>query len=167
MSAAKTIQNEILSYTHYDKFIEPGENIKLKNSTLKWYNIAKEDETVPDEIYDLARKFLEKESADGNLKDFGNLGFVILHRCGTDFYFLLAQTWRNGNELWESIYTKNDSGQKDFEKFSFENHHHATFCVWELAAVWYEQQTWKRFLLSGKSTEDELIYLQDKYRGKA
>src|SRR5688572_1275073 len=115
------IQKGVSEYVHYDKFVEPDKNIELLNSTLKWYDIAKPDEPVLPEIKDLARRFLEKESAGGNLNDFGNLGFVILHRCGKDFYFLLVNTWRNGNELWETVYAKNGAKQNDFRVFEFTN----------------------------------------------
>lgn len=154
-------------YKHYDKFVEPDELITLQNSRLKWYNLAKKDTPVTPEIYDSARLFLENESEKGNLKDFGELGFVILHRCSADFYFLLVNSWRNDNELWESVYAKNDSTQKDFRLFPFENHHRGTFCVWELAAVWHEQQAWKKFLLSNKDGQAKQNYLYDIYRGKA
>ena len=164
MSKVKTA---IQDNAHYDKFVEPAENIRLKNSTLKWYNLAKPDEPVLPEPRDLARTFLERESKIENLNDFGNSGFVILHRCGADFYFLLVSTWKNGNELWESVYAKKNSAQKDFQIFTFEGQHRGTFCVWELAAVWHEQQAWKRFLLSAKTADDELNYLKDTYRGAA
>lgn len=161
------IQSVANDYQHYDKFVEPDEQIELQNSRLKWYNIAKADEPVLPEIRDLARFFLETESARGNLQDFGELGFVILHRCGADFHFLLVNSWRNGNELWESVYAKIDAGQKDFQPFAFENLHRGTFCVWELAAVWHEQQAWKRFLLSARDVKAKQIYLQDRYHGEA
>lgn len=169
MSTSKTaLQNAAPDYAHYDKFVEPDENISFENATLKWYNLAKADEPVSGKIRDLARDFLEKESKKGNLKDFGKSGFVILHRCGNDFYFLLASSWKNGNELWESVYAKTSSDEKDFQIFTFENKlHRGTFCVWELAAVWHEQQAWRRFLLSAKTAKDEADYLLDKYRGEA
>jgi hypothetical protein len=164
----KALENETRDYKHYDKFVEPDEHIKLGDTTLKWYNLAKADEPVPNDMCDLAHDFLKKEFEAGNLKDFGKLGFVILHRCGNDFYFLLASSWKNGNELWESVYAKTSSDEEDFQIFTFENNlHRGTFCVWELAAVWHEQQAWRRFLLSEKTAEDESNYLHDKYRGKA
>lgn len=169
MTPSKTIlQNDAPDYAHYDKFVEPDENISFENTTLKWYNLAKQNESVPNEISDLAHGFLEREFEAGKLKSFGKLGFVILHRCGNDFYFLLVNSWKNGNELWESVYAKTNSGEKDFQVFTFGNDlHRGTFCVWELAAVWHEQQAFRRFLLSAKTTEDESNYLQDKYRGAA
>jgi hypothetical protein len=150
---------------HYDKFTEPAEKITIAGSTLKWYNLAKEDEPVPDEINHLARTFLNNEDQAGNLKNFGEMGFVILHRCGADFYFLLVSSWKNGNELWESVYAKQNDAQADFEEFPLESPHHATFCVWELAAVWHEQQAWKRFLLSSQDEKAKANYLADLYRG--
>ena len=42
----------------------------------------------------------------GELGDLGELGFVVLHRCGESFYFLLVCTWRNENELWETVWAK-------------------------------------------------------------
>lgn len=169
MSTSKTIlQNAAPDFAHYDKFVEPDENISFENTILKWYNLAKPGEPVSNEVGDLARDFLEREFKGGNLNNFGKLGFVILHRCGDDFYFLLANSWKNGNELWESVYAKSDSEQEDFQPFSFENSIHCgTFCIWELAAVWHEQRAWKHFLLSAKIGKDESDYLQSKYRGEA
>ena len=43
--------------------------------------------------------------------------------------------------------------------------HHPTFCVWELGAVWHEQQAWSRFLRSGRGAEDVDVYLADSYAG--
>lgn len=157
MTQVKAKEN---SYQHYDKFVEPDNQIVLQNSVLKWYNIAKKDEPVPAEINDLARNFLEKESS----QDLGELGFVILHRCGKDFYFLLVSTWRNGNELWESVYAKDGEKDKDFAPFTFETHHRGTYCIWELAAVWHERNAFRSFVLGEISKEN---YLQNLYRGEA
>ena len=42
----------------------------------------------------------------------GELGFVVLHRCGESFYFLLVCTWRNENELWETVWAKDGDGRR-------------------------------------------------------
>lgn len=151
------------SYAHFDKFIEPGENLELSNATLKWHNLAPADEPVPAEMYELARAFLKKADLD----ELGELGFVILHRCGRDFYFLLVSSWRNENELWETVYAKNGEADADFALFPFRGDHRGTFCVWELAAVWHEQQAWRRFLMSARGPKDKQTYLRDVYRGTA
>lgn len=148
-------------YIHHDKFTEPGETLALSNTTLKWYNLAQENESVPTEVCDGARSFLK----DADLGGLSELGFVILHRCGRDFYFLLVSSWRNENELWETVYAKN--GDDDFALFPFRGEHRGTFCVWELAAVWHEQQAWRRYLMSPRRDEDKQKYIRDTYRGIA
>jgi hypothetical protein len=152
-------------HKHIDKFIEPDELLVVDGTSLKWHNLAVAD--VPLEVRDLARDFLRREAAAGKLDDLGDLGFVILHRCGEDFYFLIVNSWRNANEVWESVYAKQNSGQADFDKVPLAAHHHAAFCVWELAAVWHEQQAWKRFLLSARDDDARDAYLTDRYRGPA
>ena len=166
-AASKPKENAISSvspsYVHYDKFIEPGEDLELSNATLKWHNLAPKDEPVPVEIYDLARAFLKKTE----MEELGDLGFIILHRCGRDFYFLLVSSWRNENELWETVYAKNGDADADFSFFPFPGKHRGTFCVWELAAVWHEQQAWRRFLMSERDNDARQAYLSDKYCGPA
>lgn len=161
------IQNSDTEYSHYDKFSLPSQNIVIGNSTLKWFNLAKEDEPVPVEIQTLARNFLHNENNTGNVQKLGDLGFVILHRCGADFYFLLASSWKNENELWESVYAKQNNGQSDFAVFQMEGVHRATFCVWELEIVWHEKQAWRQYLLSQRDEAATVEYLNDCYRGIA
>jgi hypothetical protein len=147
------------NYVHRDKFAIPREGITAGNSQLKWSNIAPPDAPVPKEIEKLARDYLK------DVRVAGDLGFVILHRCGAAFYFLLVSTWRNENELWESVYAKQNAGQANFEPFTVETAHRGTFCVWELGIVWHEQQAWKRFLKSKRATEDVTRYLNDRFEG--
>ena len=155
------------SYVHYDKLIEPGNPLILPAAVMKWYDLAHPETPVPSGIGLLARSFLEREAAVGALKDAGNLGFVIMHRCGAEFYFLLVSTWRNANELWESVYAMDGATQSDFQLFPFSGSHRGTFCVWELAAVWHEQGAWKRYLLSARDEGAKSIYLQDLYHSPA
>jgi hypothetical protein len=164
---ARTTGNVAPSYVHYDKFIEPADRIELSGGSLKWYDLARRETPIPSEIRLLARAYLERESAAGRLQDLGQLGFVILHRCGAGFYFLLVSTWHNENELWESVYAKDGEKQPDFQPFRFQGLHRGTFCVWELAAVWHEQQAWKRFLLSARDEPARQAYLKDCYEGPA
>jgi hypothetical protein len=93
------------------------------------------------------------------------LGFVVLHRCGDDFYFLLVCTWRNENELWETVYAKHGPNSPNFQIFPFDGLHRGTFCVWELGAVWHEQQAWGRYLISNKDENAKQTYLRDSYDG--
>ena len=74
----------------------------VNGGLLKWYEIATAAAPVPAEVAELAREVLPQAAPALA----GELGFVILHRCGDDFYFLLVCTWRNENELWETVWAK-------------------------------------------------------------
>ena len=97
--------------------------------------------------------------------DLNDLGFVVLHRCGESFYFLLVSTWRGSNELWESVYAKPNAAATDFSVWPREGRHVPTFCVWELGAVWHEQQAWVRFLRSGRDEAAVEAYMRDQIYG--
>lgn len=147
------------NYVHRDKFASPREGMVAGDTQLKWSNIAPADAPVPREIEKLARDFLKE------VRVAGDLGFVILHRCGEAFYFLLVSTWRNENELWESVYAKASADEPGFKPFIVESTHRGTFCVWELGVVWHEHQAWKRFLTSKRAADDATRYLNDRFEG--
>jgi len=56
---------------------------------------------VPENIVSLARARVTTTALESR-----GLGFVILHRCEEDFYFLIVCTWRNSNELWQTVLYK-------------------------------------------------------------
>jgi len=157
--------NPAASYVHRDKFVEPREAIALPTAILKWYDLAPSETPVEPDVRALARRFLEREGDVGRLDLGSDLGFAILHRCGAEFHFLLVCTWRNENELWESVFAKDDASAHDFRTYPFKTTHRGTYCVWELGAVWHEQQAWRRYLLSGRDEAAKRIYLADQYRG--
>ena len=119
---------------------------------------------MPPPIGVLAREGIAEAWRSGEL-ELGGLGFAILHRCGDAFYFLLLSTWKGDNELWETVWAKNGSSEQAFRPWPREGSHVPTFCVWELGAVWHEQQAWSRFLRSERSAADAEAYLGDSYRG--
>ena len=90
---------------------------------------------------------------------------MILHRCGEDFYFLLVCTWRNENELWETVWAKDGDERRFFHPWPVEGAHRPTFCVWELGAVCHERQAWSRFLRSSRDAVAKKEYLEDTYTG--
>ena len=152
-------------YRHITKSITAGRVLALDGyATLKWYDIAAPEEPAPAAIRDLARQCLVDEVTGGAIELEG-LGFVILHRCGEAFYFLLACTWAGDNELWETVWAKDGDAERTFRPWPLARGHHPTFCVWELGAVWHEQQAWSRFLRSERGTEDVRAYLADSYTG--
>jgi hypothetical protein len=159
-----TLGNPAASYVHGDKLVEPGEGTALPTAILKWYDLAAKETPVEPHVRDLGRRFLERETDAGRLDLGSDLGFAILHRCGTEFYFLLICTWRNENELWESVFAK-DNAAADFRVYPYQTTHRGTYCVWELGAVWHEQQAWRRYLLSPRDEAAKRAYLADHYRG--
>jgi hypothetical protein len=95
----------------------------------------------------------------------GELGFVVLHRCGQSFYFLLVATWRNDNEVWQTVWAKDGDEEPAFRPWLVEGTHRPTFCVWELGAVWHEQQAWSRYLRSRRDEPARQAYLRSSYEG--
>ena len=152
-------------YRHLTKAIEPAAPITLGESVLKWYDIAPADEPVPSDLHVLARGTLHAAADSGVLDLEDGLGFVILHRCGESFYFLLVTTWRNENELWETVWAKNGDEDVGFRPWPIDGTHRPTFCVWELGAVWHEQQAWSRFLRSERGAAERDAYLHDTFAG--
>lgn len=148
-------------YRHQDKLVTPRGAISLKGAKLKWYDLAPADLPVPESVHQLAQAYLQRAGLD--LGD--DLGFVILHRCGQEFYFLLVSSWRGNNELWESVYAKASGGHADFELSTFDGTHRGTFCVWEMGAVWHELQAWKRYLRSPRDEVARAAYLGDSFSG--
>ena len=151
-------------YRHLTKVVATAPGIELAGSKLKWYDIAPADEPVPGPIRALARGSLRGAVDSGAIALDDDLGFVILHRCGKSFYFLLVSTWRNDNELWETVWAK-DGDASGFHPWPLEGTHRPTFCVWELGAVWHEQQAWSRFLRSERDAEAQSAYLSDSCAG--
>jgi hypothetical protein len=102
----------------------------------------------------------------GDLELGGDFGFVILHRCGEDFYFLLVSTWQNENELWETVWAKDGNESFAFRPWPVEGTHRPTFCVWELGAVCHERQAWSEYLRSPRDATAKGTYLGSLYEGK-
>jgi len=152
-------------YQHTSKLVRPEARLTLGEVLLKWYDIAPAEAPVPLAVRALARRNLRDGAKSGKLALSGELGFVILHRCGEDFYFLLACTWRNDNELWETVWAKNGDEAISFRPWPIEGMHRPTFCVWELGAVGHEQQAWSRYLRTTRDEAARQMYLRDSFAG--
>lgn len=154
------------AYRHADKVAQAEPSLALgPDAVLKWYEVAPLDAPVPLVVRALARRCLRDGWRDGELGDLGELGFVLLHRCGEDFYFLLVCTWRNENELWQTTWAKDGSADVLFRPWPTDGVHRPTFCVWELGAVAHERDAWTRFLLSARDEAARHTYLRDTYSG--
>jgi hypothetical protein len=159
MSAAQS------TYRHVTKTATPALLIALGESLLKWYDVAPAEEPVPAPVRALARGTLRGAVDSGAIELHADLGFVILHRCGRSFYFLLVSTWRNDNELWETVWAKTDDAT-GFQPWPIEATHRPTYCVWELGAVCHERRAWSRYLRSARDADARDAYLRDTYAGE-
>ena len=152
-------------YRHLTKEIASAAPIELGDTVLKWYDIAPADEPVQRPIRALARASLRAAADCGEIELEDDLGFAILHRCGEGFYFLLVSTWRNDNELWETVWARTDDAA-GFRPWRVEGTHRPTFCVWELGAVCHEQRAWSRYLRGPRDAEAREAYLRDEFAGE-
>jgi hypothetical protein len=149
-------------YRHAPKRVTPGEPLELPGAMLKWYGLHPEGRPVPEEVSRLARTRLTTTPLEAR-----GLGFVVLHRCGKDFYFLIVCTWRNSNEIWQTVFYKDGDAMEDFALFPRDGAHKPMLCVWELVPVWHEQGTWERFLTSARDETAAQAWLGDRYDGPA
>jgi hypothetical protein len=154
-------------YRHVEKIVRTEPSIALGATLLKWYDLAPDDEPVPLAVRAVARRSLRDASRSGELGSLGELGFVILHRCGEDFYFLLVSTWRNENELWETVWAKDGDDHPLFRPWPAGTTHRPTYCVWELGAVAHEREAWTRYLVSARDEAARQAYLRDSLDGAA
>jgi hypothetical protein len=156
-------------YRHEQKLITPGADLALPKAYLKWYDVRLPQVEMPAEVVAEARQFLLAEAAAGRLAIDGELGFVICHRCGDSFYFLLVCTWRDKNEMWESVYIQDYSTAASAAGAGFglfpQGDHLEVLCVWELGAVLHEQQAWSRYLRSARDEQAKHAYLADRFTG--
>ncbi len=149
-------------YIHVSKRVAIDAAVGINGTLLKWYDVHPTDQPVPYEIRQLARDYLPQAAIE-NL----GLGFVVLHRCGQDFYFLIVCTWRNSNELWETVFYKDGDAMSEFALFPRDGRHKPAFCVWELVPVWHEQKAWVRFLSSSRDDAATRLWLADQVIGEA
>ena len=151
-------------YQHYQKRITPSLEFATAEVWLKWYDIAFASMPVAPELNAEAREFLLAEVESGRFAQRGELGFALLHDCG-DVVFLLVSTWRNSNELWETIYVKQPDNGNGFGPLEVAGLHKPDFCVWEMGAVAHESQAWIRYLGSARDARARETYFFDMYSG--
>jgi len=82
------------AYRHHPKLVTPQADIELNGARLKWYDLARAETPVPAVIRQMARDYLTAEANAGRLELDAELGFVVLHFCGEEFFFLIISTWR-------------------------------------------------------------------------
>lgn len=154
-------------YRHYAK---QGDFVGLREAggaTFKLYHLTAPDAPVPDEVGRLCEDWFEDEAAA--VAEPGDRGFVLLHRCGADFYFLLVSVLRGSNELWEAVWYRHGD-MPAFAPFDPAYPGEAgvarpTFCVWELGIVTHEALAWGRYLASPRDDAAVAAWRADRFAG--
>lgn len=152
-------------YRHHDKIVTPRGLFEAGAARLKWYDIAVPERPVAPSVRALAERTLKAQSEQPDWDLSGDLGFVMLHRCGRDFYFLITCSWRGNNELWETVLYKQSDATPAFSLFPREGSHKGTYCVWEMGVVWHETRAWAEFLRSRRDDRAIARYLDTQYSG--
>lgn len=134
---------------------------------FKYYHLTAADAPVPDEVAALGEAWFATHA--GTTVEPGDCGFVLLHRCGADFYFLLVSVWRGANELWEAVWYRHGD-MAAFAPFDPAYPDAAggvrpTFCVWELGIVAHEALAWGRYLASSRDDTDRAAWRCDIFNG--
>ena len=154
-------------YRHYPKQAEYRALVEARGAAMKLYHLAAADAPVPVAVGRLCDQWFAERAATVLAE--GDCGFAILHRCGTDFYFLLVSVWRGSNELWEAVWYRHG----DMPAFApFDPGYpmapgvvRPTFCVWELGIVAHESAAWGRYLASPRDAAARSRWVEDVFAG--
>lgn len=149
-------------YRYFQKLVTPSQDLALASAYLKWYDIYPPAEPITPAQGAECRAFVAAEAQ--RLRFAQELGFVLLHRAGP-FLLLMIMTWRNTNEIWESVYVNDPRQDNVYRLAEYGGSHRGTFCVWELAPVWHERHAWVRFLSSQRDEQAKLAYINDRFSG--
>ncbi|SEH20360.1 hypothetical protein SAMN05428974_4030 [Sphingopyxis sp. YR583] len=155
------------AYRHYPKHAVFRGVAEMGGAALKLYHLTAVDAPVPDDVAKYCADWFDRHASTTLAA--GDCGFVILHRCGADFYFLLLSVWRGSNELWEAVWYR----QGDMQAFApFDpacppaaGVVRPTFCVWELGIVAHESGAWGRYLASPRDDAARVRWLEDIFEG--
>ncbi len=155
------------AYRHHPRVVTPGDDLALPRAVLKWYEIRRGEAIIPRAFIRDARAFARLEAEAGALDLGYGLGFVILHYADALAYLIVC-VWRNTNELWETLYTRDLTGDGQGEscfRRAQASGDAPTLCVWELAPAWHEREAWVRYLSSARDADAKRAYLDDRLTG--
>lgn len=128
----------------------------LPGTSLKWYEMA-----PPGAVFTPAQTALARQTVLSLGEVTGDLGFVIHHRCG-EGHLLLTCTWRENNELWETVHEDSTGAYRPVPRAG----HLPTYCVWEMGVVAFEARAWTAYLSSPRGDADRAAYLAARFEGE-
>jgi hypothetical protein len=150
-------------YVHIAKIVQPVQAIRPAGCYLKWYLVFPEERGFAEPEVTAAQAFVLDEIARGQLALQDEVGFVVQHRCtGADILYVCS--WRDNNELWETIYSKGKEPESLFAVAHRETKT-GTFCVWVIPIVASEQQAWVTYLRSARDEVAQEAYFSHQFDG--
>lgn len=151
------------SYVHREKLARFAGLIDAGRVRLKSYEIAPRGEGVAPDISALAHDLYRTKTAQPESGE--ELGFTITHRCGASFHFLMIMTWRNENEIWETVWALDRATSAEPWLVNRTEPPRAAFCLWELGVVLHERKAWERFVLGKRDAAGAEAWARDVYEG--
>jgi hypothetical protein len=148
-------------YVHVPKMMQSAPPLSAPGLFQKWYLVHPHDKPFDVQDVAAAQAFLMSEVEAGQLELYNEIGFTVQHRCnGIDIFYVCS--WRENNELWETIYYKPHGGAFQVAPRGTKT---ATYCVWVIPAVAHEQGAWLAYLRSDRTAADRVRYCTDQASG--
>ncbi len=161
--ASELFQQVSANYNHSDKQVQPASPLVGDGIYLKWYLVYPPARPFADADIRQAQAFVQQEIECGQLALKNQIGFVVQHRCASvDIFYVCS--WRNDNEVWETLYTKAIDETGEFQQVQ-RDFTTGTFCVWVIPVVAHEQKAWRRFLVSARDEAAQRAYARDQLAG--
>jgi hypothetical protein len=125
---------------------------------IKAYSISVKNDTVSGKLSDLARVKIFEELKHIDIPVRGHrIGILILHE-GIDGIYTLLNWWTDENILCNQVYFSTYQKPEDFSNLSEKS---IVACVWELAVLWHERNSWIANILMKNGQPDYDSYLND------
>jgi hypothetical protein len=150
------------NYVHVRKQMRAARPLIAQGVFLKWYLVNPPDRPFAETEVQAAQSFLLSEIESGRLRLRNEVGFTVQHRCANvDIFYVCS--WRDNNELWETIYTLPAGGTF---RLAQRDNTTGTYCVWVIPAVMHEQQAWLTYLRSSRDGAARRRYCEDQASGE-
>lgn len=153
------------SYEHEWRVAEPKESIVLPVAIFKWYHVHRQGVPVAAQLDADARALISREAVSDDWDLSYGLNFALLHES-TTHAFLITGVWRNHQELWERVYSKDLATSEPFIAVASHNTDTPCACVWELGVICHERMAWHRYLFTERAEADTNAWLADTYTGR-
>jgi hypothetical protein len=144
------------SYHLQDQLLTARDPLILPGAFLKWYELRRSDELIPECLINEAQALVTEEIANYRIAVDHGVGFVVL-QYGKPKTSLIVGSWHEDQEFRETHYTRDLLAGTPFTRTEVT----ADAEVWNLAPLWQERQSWTRYLFSSSQNETGSSYLRE------